>query len=89
MVEKRLDLGEFTSLSKSNVRNLINILLKNDFFSKPEEGYEEVYTLLRIAPNEDDPLNGRNYIRHDYFKGERVEKARIYDFDGDVISSCS
>ena len=49
---------------------------------------KEVYTILKLTPDLNDNINGKNYFRRDYVKGGEIIYAEIYGFNLKICSTC-
>jgi hypothetical protein len=97
MIEKILNLGELKlnnlDFNNEEFKKIVKDLDKIGFFSeeigKIETYCKKEFSILRKTPNPSDKLNGQDYIREDYFENGRIIKAKIYDFNLNVTSTCS
>jgi hypothetical protein len=87
---EELSLNELKLVSNTFLKKLGESLDKIDFFSgeNSKNHNQEVFTILKSSPKENDPINGQNYIRKDYLDGNKIIGAEIYDFDLRIISTC-
>lgn len=100
MIEKILNLEElklndtnFNSINNKELKKIIEDLEKIGFFSE-EIGKisiycQKVFNILRKIPDPTDNLNGQTYIGEDYSENGKQIKAKIYDFDLKITSTCS
>jgi len=95
-MKKILNLENINNLTNNELNHLNNVLRKINFFKEIQEKVhpkhkhvKEEYMVLRKSQNKKDVLNGQNYIREDYINTEGdIVYARIYNFNGEIISSC-
>jgi len=97
MIEKTINLEELrmgeTIFSNKEVKKIVEDLKKIGFFSeeigKIETFCQKKFSILRKTPNPTDRLNGQEYIKEDYFENGKPIRAKIYNFDLKISSTCS
>lgn len=97
MIEKTINLEEIRlgemSLNNKELKKIYNDLKKIGFFSeeigKIETYCKKEFSILRKTPDNTDKLNGQNYIREDYIENGKPIRAKIYNFDLKISSTCS
>jgi hypothetical protein len=97
MIEKTLSFRELKlkemSINSRELEKIFSDLEKINFFSeedgKKDKHCKKVFSILRKEPNYGNPLNGEEYIMEEYLENGKLIKAKIYNFDLNVCSTCS
>jgi hypothetical protein len=97
MIEKIVSFEELKirdiKFRSEELNGIVEDLKKVGFFSEDigKTGIccEKVFNILRKTPDNSGKINGQDYIREDYFEDGKFIKAKIYDFDLHVSSTCS